>query len=59
MAENLRKPGFDGSKYYVYRVSMAQTIILTAFQWLKTLCKQRFDGSKHYVKSVLMAQNIM
>jgi len=31
---------------------MAQTIMLTAFPWLKTICQQRSDGSKHYVSKV-------
>jgi len=31
---------------------MAQTIMLTAFRWLKTICQQRSDGSKHYVSNV-------
>jgi len=28
--------------------------MLTAFLWLKTLCKLRFDGSNHYGQSVSM-----
>jgi len=67
--KTLREQRLDGLKDFVNSVSIAQTIMLTAFLWLKivlnsvsldqTLCKQRFDGSKHSVNRGSMAQNIM